>query len=45
MIGRNPDVGRPALDHGKNGRQDATHGADFLAVHIRRSGHGEEVPK
>ena len=45
MIGCNPNVGCTSLDHGQNGSQDATYGADFLAVHICGSGHGEKVPE
>src|SRR5260370_33555440 len=45
MIGCNPNVGCTPLDHGQNGSQDTTYCADFLAVHICRSRHGEKVPE
>jgi hypothetical protein len=45
MIGCNPNVGCSAFDHGQNGSQDAAYRANFLAVYISRSGHGEKVPE
>ena len=45
MIGGHAQVGCALLDHGQDGGQDAAHCADFLAIHIRRSGHGEKVPE
>jgi hypothetical protein len=45
MVGCNPDVGCSAFDHSQNGGQDAAYRANFLAVYVFRSGHGEEVPE
>jgi len=45
VIGCHPNVGDAALDHGQNGGQNTTYGADFLAVYICRSGYGEKVPE
>jgi hypothetical protein len=45
MIGCNSNVSCAALDHGQNGSQDSAYRADFLVVHICRSGYGEKVPE
>ena len=45
MIGCHPNVSCTAVDHRQNGSQDTTYCADFLAVYICRSGHGEKVPE
>ena len=43
MIGRDPDVGRTALDHRQNRSEHAAHGADVLAVPIHCGRHREEM--
>src|SRR5713226_2910879 len=45
MIGRNSDVSCATLDHGQNGSQNSTDGADFPPIHILCGGHGIKVPE
>ena len=45
MISCNPDVGCTTLDHGQDGSEDTTYGADLLAAYICRGGHAKKMPE
>jgi hypothetical protein len=43
VIGGHADVSCALLDHGQNGPEHGTHGADFSLIHILCGGDGVKV--